>query len=253
MEVSAYTLFSSSSGNCSYFTDGNTSFLIDAGCSAKRINTALSRLGTSFDRIGAVFITHEHVDHTSALPVLTRKYCPRIHAAEATAPFVPAEHVTAHPRIYSERIGKFTVTSFPCSHDSADCVGYVITHDSGVKLASATDTGVVTDGMREALAGCVAVILESNYDARMLANGSYPPDLKRRIASERGHLSNGDCAALLPYLYEHGTRRVLLAHISPENNTFETALGEARRTGEKYGLNGLSIDCAGRFDITRLI
>lgn len=253
MGVSAYTLFSSSSGNCVFITDGSASFLIDAGCSAKRINAALASLGASFDDIDAVFITHEHRDHVDALRVLTRKRCPRIHATEQSAPFVPAEHVTAHPMIYTEKIGGFTVSSFPCSHDSACCVGYVAEHESGVKLAEATDTGYITNGMRRALTGCGAVILESNYDERMLLTGPYPYELKMRIMSDRGHLCNDESAGFLPYLYANGTRRVLLAHISPENNTPETALAAADRSVKANGLDGMSVAAASGSEITRLI
>ena len=251
--ISAYTLFSSSSGNCTYVTDGDVSILIDAGMNAKHVGLALGALGTSFGSVDAVFITHEHSDHTSALRVLTRKYCPRIHAAEPSALKIPAEHVTVHPVIYTERVGGFTVKSFPCSHDSACCVGYVLQHDSGVKIATATDTGYVTDGMKAALAGCHAVILESNYDERMLETGPYPYDLKMRIMSDRGHLSNTAAAGFLPYLYENRTRRVLLAHISPENNTKQKALGAALESICENGLSGMSVDCADRYEITRLI
>ena len=110
-----------------------------------------------------------------------------------------------------------------------------------------------SEEMAAALDGCSAVILESNYDEYMLRNGSYPDELKRRISSEKGHLSNSQCAEILPYLYKNGTRRVLLAHISPENNTPELALDSALSAIKRYGLFDLHAEPAKRFEITKLI
>ena len=111
----------------------------------------------------------------------------------------------------------------------------------------------VLQEMAEELDGCSAVILESNYDEYMLKHGTYPDELKRRILSEKGHLSNAQCAEILPYLYKNGTRRVLLAHISPENNTPELALESALSSVKRYGLDGMSAEPAKRFEITKLI
>lgn len=253
MALSAYTLFSSSSGNSSYFTDGKTSFLIDAGGSGKRLCAALSVLGVSPCDIEAVFITHEHTDHTAGIKGFCRKNSPVIHAVSLSADNIDAQNVKAHERIYAVRLGDFLIKSFATSHDSRCSVGYVIEHESGIKLGTLTDTGYVSDDMAYALEGCSAVILESNYDEEMLRYGGYPADLKRRIASERGHLSNRQCAEFLPHLYENGTRRVLLAHISPENNTPELAQRSALDAIERFDLTGLEAEPAKRFEITKLI
>lgn len=253
MAVSVYTLFSSSKGNSSYVTDGKTSFLIDAGASAKKVTDALSSIGRRVDSICAIYVTHEHTDHISGISCLCKKYNFPVHAISPTAEKIEADNVIPHDMCYTETAGDFAITSFPTSHDSKSSCGYVIEHKSGMKIGSMTDTGYVTEDMIKALCGCYAVILESNYDERMLISGAYPMDLKYRISSDRGHLSNSQSAEILPVLYKNGTRRVLLAHLSPENNTPELALKSALSAKEKYGLHELDIACADRYAITRLI
>ena len=117
-----------------------------------------------------------------------------------------------------------TVTSFPVSHDSAYCVGYKIETDGGYRFGYATDTGIVTEGMKKMLDGCDSVVLESNHNVEMLKCGSYPPDIKLRIMSKFGHLSNDDCAIFVHDLAKRGTKSFMLAHISAENNRPELAL-----------------------------
>ncbi len=253
MAVTSYTLFSSSKGNSSYFSDGETSFLIDAGGSGKRIIAALCSLGVSPCDISAVFITHEHGDHIDGLNGFCKKSSPMIHATLQSAPEIKFSNVTVHERIYTVKLGAFTVKSFATSHDSKCSVGYVIGHESGIKLGTMTDTGYISGEMASALDGCSAVILESNYDEDMLKHGGYPADVKYRISSEKGHLSNSQSAEFLPYLYKGGTRRVLLAHISPENNTPELAFSSALSAIKRYGLINMSVEPADRYGITKLI
>ncbi len=253
MAVCAYSLFSSSSGNCTYVSDGETSFLIDAGGAARRIVEALSTLGTDICRVTEIFVTHEHGDHIKGIRCLCKKTPITVHAAAGTSSRIDAESVITHPPLYSVRTGGFTVKSFVTSHDAASSCGYVIEHTDGFRLGTLTDTGCVTDEMIKALDGCFAVMLESNYDEGMLINGVYPAELKSRISSNRGHLSNAQCAETLPLLYKGGMRRVLLAHLSPENNTPGTALASALEAKKRFGLDGLEIECADRFRVTRLV
>lgn len=115
------------------------------------------------------------------------------------------------------------IRAFTTSHDSVHSLGYRIATPDGKQLAVCTDLGVVTPEVHSALTGCQLVMLESNYDREMLRNGGYPAYLKRRIASERGHLCNTDCADELVALAQSGTEHFVLGHLSEENNRPEVA------------------------------
>lgn len=225
------SLYSGSSGNATLIETPECSILIDAGKSARSLTNALKQAGSDPGSIKAVFITHEHTDHTSALEVFVKKNPIPIHITGASANNMhmsPESRVrpllSIHPPIFSERVGNLTVTSFPLSHDSASCVGYTIETDDGYKFGYATDTGYVTPAMEKELAGCDAVVVESNHSVEMLKYGPYPADVKRRIMSRSGHLSNDDCASFVKRLASLGTKNFMLAHISGENNRPECAL-----------------------------
>ena len=221
------TLYSGSKGNCTLVRMGGTTILVDAGRSARYLCARLAACGITPDEIDAVFITHSHNDHTSALATLTKKYGTRIHAAGCVAREIA--HLCAegtlveHPLHLCEEMGNITVSSFATSHDTYASVGYRF-ECGGRVLGVATDLGVVTDEVRRGLCGCRAAVIEANHDVAMLMSGPYPPDLKRRIMSARGHLSNEDCACLADYLADEGASTLLLAHVSEVNNSPELAL-----------------------------
>lgn len=242
MKLTAYTLASSSKGNSVYVACGNDSLLIDAGISCRRIESALSSLGADIKTLSAIIITHEHSDHISGLPTLSKKYGIPIHMTEysaremlSSAKYHPtADFITVHPPLFELKLGALSVSSFTTPHDSVCSVGYVI-KAGGETLALATDIGHISDEIRENLFGAESVILESNHDENMLLSGSYPYDLKRRILSDRGHLSNDNAADFAYALATSGTKRIVLAHLSPENNipalALETSLSRLRETG----------------------
>lgn len=235
------SLYSGSSGNSTLIETKEGSVLIDAGKSARALTNALKAVGSNASDIKAVFITHEHTDHISALEVFLKKNLVPVHI---TAPSAMAAHTPegsrlrtafcVHPPIYTEKVGRLTVSSFPLSHDSGMCVGYKITTDDGYTAAIATDTGYVTEAMTHEMEGCDAVVLESNHDVGMLCVGPYPAELKRRIMSRRGHLSNEDCASFAKHLAELGTKSFMLAHLSRENNRPEFALCSAKESLSKF-------------------
>ncbi len=227
MEFAA--LASGSTGNCYLIRADGTNILIDAGISLRRITTALKGLDTDIGDVSAVFITHEHKDHIAALPMLA-KYCHiPVYATEGTADAIaescPGAANDLH-RIHTGevlRFGTLEVMAFRTSHDAAESVGYQITHQNR-RMAILTDTGVVTPQACRAARGCQTVVLESNHDVNMLNYGPYPYPLKQRIRSQKGHLSNDECAAFAVWLCGEGTRRFVLAHLSRENNTPRAAL-----------------------------
>ncbi len=259
MPYSLQVLYSGSDGNAALLRAEHCAVLIDAGRCAKTLCGALAEAGVSPDELSAIFLTHEHRDHTAALEVFLKHHpCP-VHAAGRSADTLLtrcAEHVkkllVTHPPLFSEQIGPFTFTSFRAPHDSRECVGYRITvreADGAHTVGYVTDLGAITPDVEAGLLGCEAVVLECNHDEQMLMTGPYPYDLKRRIASRFGHLSNSECAAFSIRLAEHGTKRLLLAHLSETNNLPELALGEVRAA--LCGL-GVAVTAADPIHITEL-
>ncbi len=230
------TLYSGSKGNSVLFSAMGTSILIDAGKSTAALCSALKSVGSSVENISAVFVTHEHCDHISALDVLSKKYSIPIHIMDRSAsvfdrrPDSYAHNVMIrHKELFSEQVGELKISAFRTPHDSLMSVGYRIEFEEDGKayaVGIATDIGYVSNEVRCGLLGCDSVVLESNHDVDMLKNGRYPYELKKRILSSHGHLSNKDSAEFALCLAENGTREFIFAHLSEENNDPELALDE---------------------------
>ncbi len=216
-------LFSSSSGNCVYISFGEDALLVDAGVNAKRILGALSEREIDESKIRAIFITHTHNDHISALRVLQKKLKVPVFASAQTLENLCAGNlVCADAELYdveqnADRLGFCRVDFFHTSHDCDGSGGYSF-NAAGHKVSVCTDLGVVSEQVRNSLKNSDLVYFESNHDVVMLQKGSYPPYLKRRILGEGGHLSNAACAAELPALLECGAKKFILGHLSKENN-----------------------------------
>ncbi len=226
------TFASGSSGNCTFVESGGERILIDAGISMRRIKQSLLPHGITPDGLGGILITHEHSDHVAGLKMLLKYYpgiklyCTAGTAASLTAQLPEAEDsLTVFSAGDGFSVGNLGVTSFKTPHDTPESVGYSIT--DGVKtLAFATDLGYVSKTVFDAVRGADFAVLEANHDLDMLKNGSYPYYLKQRILANSGHLSNNDCAVFAAALLESGTRQIVLAHLSRENNT----PGKAQKT-----------------------
>ena len=235
------TLASGSSGNCAVVSDGRVHILIDAGISARRIAQGLKALGLELRHLEGVLITHEHTDHVSALPVLCRQAQAPLFTAEGTAYELwgkyglPQERFRVFEPGQRFAIGGLEISTFATSHDCARPCGYAVT-DGERKLALCTDTGFVTPEAREGVRGAHTLIGEFNYDPEMLRTGPYPVRLQNRIRGERGHLSNEMGGELAAWAGSQGARRVILAHLSLENNRPELALEAARRALGGLGL-----------------
>lgn len=250
-----WTLSSGSSGNCCWIKHGKYEILIDAGISRRAISTALQSLGSNLANISAVFVTHEHSDHVKGLAMLAKYEHLPIHAVTETAEMlkgVDSDCLISHNPLYSVEFTQgFRIESFVTPHDSNASVGYIITAGD-VRYAIATDMGMCAQSVADALSGCEGVILEANYDAEMLKNGPYPLYLQERIASRWGHLDNRASAKMAAYLALHGTKKVLLAHLSQENNTPALALSTVRGYLDEHHIP-LEVEVAERHTPTRLI
>ncbi len=240
-------LYSGSGGNSTYIRVADTAILIDAGKNAKRLCAALKEIGSDIEEIRAIFITHDHADHISALEVLSKKHNIPIHVTEQSArvfdrgcPQPIHSRLVRHKPIFTVELDDMTVSSFVTPHDSMMSVGYRIEFFDGEEkraVGLATDIGYITDDIRAGLLGCEAVVLESNHDVDMLRKGPYPEVLKKRILSNRGHLSNKDSALFSAYLAANGTRAFMLAHLSEENNEPTLAFEETERAISDCGVS----------------
>lgn len=245
-EYRIVSLYSGSGGNSTFIRVGGDAILIDAGKSARALCRALTDIGEDIENIKAIFITHEHTDHVSALEVIAKKHALPIHITSVSAERFDERstpcclfRMMTHGVEFCEQVGELQVRSFRTPHDSRMSVGYRIEFFDGEQkrtIGFATDIGYISDEIRENLRGCEAVVLESNHDLDMLMTGPYPRDLKLRVASKRGHLSNRECADFAIELAERGTRGILLAHLSKENNEPTLALEESERA-----LGGLGV------------
>jgi len=218
------TIASGSSGNAALVSCGRTHILLDAGVSARRITTGLQALGVDPADLTAILITHEHTDHIAGLQVLTKKLRRPILSSAPTCrqicykvPFVD-DLVRCQEPGTGVQVGFLWVESFSTPHDAAGSVGYAISGEGG-RIVLCTDLGYVTDEVRRAAAGCDLLICEANHDEDWVRSGPYPYSLKQRILGDRGHLSNEAGAELAAFAVEQGTKGVVLAHLSHENNT----------------------------------
>lgn len=242
------SLFSSSSGNCTFIASNKTRILIDAGVSAKRIKEALTDRDIDPKSLDAIFVTHEHSDHTKGIRVLASGFGIPVFATDGTMESMADDGIIngKFPVHIIERngkteIGDLLVESFETPHDSNESCGYTVTFPDERKAAVATDIGHITNEIMARLIGCDLVMLESNHDIGMLQNGPYPYYLKERILSDVGHLSNEACSSAAAELVEKGTTRLFLGHLSEQNNypplAYQTSLAAICETGAKENID----------------
>jgi phosphoribosyl 1,2-cyclic phosphodiesterase len=228
-------LQSGSAGNCCYVEANGVQLLFDFGVSATKASKRLEANGVGIRSIDAIFISHEHSDHVSGAGHASRKFGLPVHITEGTlraasdnAPAIPLarEFVSGASVQIANVFGTVTVETIRTPHDAKDGVVFIV-DDGCHRLGICTDFGHVFGELRTAMESLDAVVLESNYDERMLADGPYPAFLKRRISGGAGHISNRAAAELLA---SHGGRLrwAYLAHLSANNNDPELALATHR-------------------------
>ncbi len=235
-------LGSGSSGNAIAVTDEVDTLLVDCGFSARETCRRLASAGIEPATVRAVLVTHEHTDHTRGLEVFVKRREVEVCATHGTRRAAGLDGLAPEVRTLatgqSHRVGGFEVVPFRTSHDAAEPCGYRIRARSGETIGLVTDTGVLTPETREALEDCDVIGIESNHDVRMLQVGPYPAFLKRRIASERGHLSNAAAAEALHNLTSSRLRQVIALHRSRTNNTRELVLASLRERLAQLGYQG---------------
>jgi phosphoribosyl 1,2-cyclic phosphodiesterase len=221
MSLYLSSLNSGSNGNCYYIGNDHEAVLIDAGISCRQTERRMARLGLSIGRVRAIFISHEHTDHTKGVEVLSRKYRIPVYITPAThmssrlyldpkllRPF------TAHEPVH---IGGLIVNPFPKRHDGIDPHSFTVTFN-GFTAGVFTDIGMACDQIIHHVNRCHAAFLEANYDETMLEEGTYPVYLKRRIRGGEGHLSNIQALELFKNHRAPFLKLLVLSHLSAQNN-----------------------------------
>lgn len=222
------SLASGSSGNSIYIATDRKKILIDAGLSGKRVSERLDEIDIVGGDLDAILVTHEHQDHIKGVGILSRRFNLPIYATEKTWAAAKEDLGTIksnHKRLINKKgltLGDLGIEAFEIPHDAVDPVGFTLKNQSK-RVSIATDIGYMTDEIMSNLKDSELVILESNHDLEMLKAGPYPWSLKQRIMSQEGHLSNDDAAATVVELVKNSVERILLAHLSKDNNVPELA------------------------------
>lgn len=226
-------LFSSSKGNSIYISGGDTSLLVDAGVSYRRLCQAMRDRSLSPEELDGILITHEHSDHIMGLETLLKRLDIPVYASPETLDFLCAGGKIPPGRTLVECAGAFTigdiqVTAFDTPHDAVHSLGFRFSMPDQRVIGIATDLGHISGTVEHHLTGCDLIMLESNYDRNMLDCGPYPYMLKRRIRGDRGHLSNEACSEALSRLVKNGSTYFVLGHLSEQNNLPEIAYETSR-------------------------
>ncbi len=221
MRVAA--LGSGSKGNATLVCHNDMLVLVDCGFSLAETRRRMARLGCSPEDLSAVLLTHEHSDHVKGVSVLARATGVPVYATTGTwRGMSPAacKGVKQETLRHGERLdlGALRVMPLAVPHDAREPVQFLLKAGSR-KLGILTDLGSVTDTLVQAYAACHALLLESNHDPHMLAQGSYPWSLKQRVVGDRGHLSNAQAAAFLDRLESNALQHLVLCHMSEKNNS----------------------------------
>ena len=248
-------LGSGSGGNSIVFWDGETTFMIDAGFSCKELARRLDLIGKDPKEVDAIFISHEHVDHSRGARVFKKRFGAEVYCTPTVDTWLYSRYqLEATPELQPGepfKLNGFSLKPFEVPHDASQTVGFVVNRGRK-KVAVATDLGHMSSAVRTKFKNCDAIILESNHDIQMLKDGPYPIYLKKRIMSKTGHLSNIESAATLATVIDDRTKHVTLAHLSRENNTPVVALKEAKRH-----LSGISrrvkVVPADQFEVSEII
>ena len=242
MSMRFSVLASGSTGNAFYIESGEHSFLVDAGFSGKQMEGLFEKIDRNIADLSGIFVTHEHSDHIKGIGVLARKYKLPIYAngktwkaMDSSVGEIASEQKFVFDMETIKSFGALDIESFGVSHDAAEPMFYVF-HQSGKKVVVVTDTGYVSDRMKGIISNADVYVFESNHDVSMLRMGRYPWNIKRRILSDVGHVSNEDAAMAMGEVAGDQTKRFYLAHLSLDNNMKELARMSVSQTLQSRGI-----------------
>jgi len=255
------SLRSGSKGNAVLVFTQNTKILVDCGISGKNVEACLSGIDINPCDLDAILVTHEHSDHTNAVGIMSRRYDLPIFANTATfiamldkIGKVDDNNIKTFKNAETFEIGDIAINPFSIPHDAADPVGYSFFKGSN-KVSLATDMGHLSNEVISNLQNSGTVLLEANHDLNMLSLCGYPAYLKKRIKSDFGHLSNDTAGKLAVLLAASGTRKILLGHLSDENNHPSLAFETVNEILQTHNINvgkDIILDVATRYETSRI-
>jgi phosphoribosyl 1,2-cyclic phosphodiesterase len=250
MSLHLASLNSGSNGNCYYIGNDRDALLIDSGISCRETERRMKRLGLAIQKVRAIFITHEHTDHTRGTEVLSRKHRIPVYITEKTRQhgnlWLEPELIrdfSAHKPVPA---GSLMIHAVPKHHDGIDPHSFTVV-SGGLVAGVFTDIGAPCKNVVNHFGKCHAAFLESNYDEKMLTEGRYPVHLKRRIRGDKGHLSNDQSLELFLSHRSPQLELLVLSHLSAENNKPEIV----RELFAPHA-NGTRIEVASRYNESEL-
>lgn len=247
-------LSSGSKGNSTYVETGGKKFLLDVGRNYKYLKDLLLDIDVDIKDIDYILISHNHNDHISALKQVAKNTNATVLISEKMLYEIADLKDYPHIRILEDNldIDGIKITSFRSSHDAIDARNFVIEHN-GKSVAYVTDTGYINNKNFKYLKNLDIYLFESNHDIEILQHGPYPSWLKKRILSDEGHLSNNAAAFYLTKLLGDKTKKIVLIHLSEENNSEKVALDTIHETFAEYGIDFDNIICARQNEKTEVI
>ncbi len=246
MTASLTVLGSGSGGNCYYLEDGATRLLIDAGFSGRQIRSRLESIGRTPETLTGILLTHEHSDHTKGLKMIAAKLDIPLYCNRLTLEAVESQFEIKFPaRVFQTGapfdLGDMNVESFSIPHDAYDPVGFVV-HTSAGSVGFLTDLGHATRLVIERVRSVETLVLETNYDVKLLQEDTKRPwSIKQRILSRHGHLSNEAAATALGELLSDRLQRLYLAHLSRDCNSPQLATRVISERLESLGAHHVTV------------
>lgn len=243
MSLRFSVLASGSSGNAFYIESEKEKILVDAGLSGKKIDQLFNEVHVDPEKLTKILVTHEHSDHIKGLGVIARKYHLPIYANEKTwkamensIGTISIDQKFIFRTGETKSFGDIDIESFGVSHDAAEPMFFTF-YCGGKKVALVTDLGYVSERIKKTVEDADAYIFEANHDVGMLQMGRYPWNVKRRILSDSGHVSNEDCGLALTDIIGNRTKRIYLAHLSKDNNMKDLARMSVDSVLKERGIN----------------
>lgn len=248
------SLYSGSSGNSLFVESENTKILIDAGVSCKKIEEALQDINIDPHSLDGILVTHEHRDHVQSLGTISKKFDLPVFVNQETLDAMPVQrdkiadkNINLFKVDDKFEVGDLTIKPFSIPHDAANPCGFSVYKDKS-KISVATDIGHMTKSVLKSMEESSFVLLEANYDPKVLQCTAYPFSLKSRIASPNGHLSNETAGRTISILIQSGLKRAMLGHLSKESNfpelAYQTVLDEV--ISNNYDENNFKLGVASR-------